>query len=255
MPQPKSSARPTRTAASRTTKASSTPAKAPAKGAAAKKAPAKKAPAKGGATAKRATATAATKAPAKRSTRSASTKAPAAPDTGARSRPTEDRLAAHVSAVRDILTRGVVLTAERLQETLDDAVARGRLTHPDAEDLVQRLVNIGRSQTDELRTDLEELRADIEELLGQNPSEVINAGLRAGTQLTPDRVMRELDRVRRVVGIGPAFPILAYDDLSAAQVIERLDDLNSAQLRKVRDRERRMAKRKSVLEAIERALS
>jgi hypothetical protein len=159
-----------------------------------------------------------------------------------------------VNHIRDFLTRGVLLTAERLQDTLDDAVARGRLTHTDADDLVARLVSIGRSQAEDLRVEMEELRGEIEELLGQSPSDVVNAGLRAGTQLTPDRIVRELDRFRRVAGIGPPFPILGYDDLSAAQVIERLDDLNSAQLRKVRDRERRTAKRKSVLGAIERAL-
>ena len=148
----------------------------------------------------------------------------------------------------------MLLTAERLQETLDDAVSRGRLTSPDADDLLQRLVNLGRSQADEIRAELELVRTEIEALLEQNPSDVLNASLRASTQLTPDRVVRELDRVRRVVGIGPAFPILAYDDLSAAQIIERLEDLNSAQLRKVRDRERRTAKRKTVLDAIEREL-
>ncbi len=90
--------------------------------------------------------------------------------------------------------------------------------------------------------------------MGQSPSDVVNASLRAGTQLTPDRIVRELDRFRRAASLGPAFPILGYDDLSAAQIIERLEDLDSAQLRKVRDRERRTAKRKSVLDAIERAL-
>jgi hypothetical protein len=159
-----------------------------------------------------------------------------------------------VNDVRDFLTRGVLLTAERLQDTLDDAVARGRLTHADADDLVARLVSIGRSQAEDLRAEIEELRGEIEQLLGQSPSGVVNAGLRAGTQLTPDRIVRELDRFRRAAGIGPAFPILGYDDLSAGQIIERLEDLNSAQLRKVRDRERRKAKRKSVLDAIERAL-
>ena len=46
---------------------------------------------------------------------------------------------------------------------------------------------------------------------------------------------REVDRARRAAGVGPAFPILGYDDLTAAQVIERLGDLGAAELRKVRD--------------------
>ena len=42
--------------------------------------------------------------------------------------------------------------------------------------------------------------------------------------------------------------------LSAAQVSDRLTDLTPAQLRKVRDHEKRNANRKSVLQAVERKL-
>jgi polyhydroxyalkanoate synthesis regulator phasin len=49
----------------------------------------------------------------------------------------------------------VMLTRERIQETLDEAAARGRLTHSDANELVTELVNRGREQTDELLSDLE----------------------------------------------------------------------------------------------------
>ena len=55
------------------------------------------------------------------------------------------------------------------------------------------------------------------------------------------------------MGIG-SFPILGYDDLSAGQINERLTDLTPAQLRKVRDHEKRNANRKSVLQTIERKL-
>jgi polyhydroxyalkanoate synthesis regulator phasin len=160
-------------------------------------------------------------------------------------------MSATLAAVRDRLTRGVVLTGERLQETVDDAVSRGRITRDDAEDLVQRLVVTGRKQT-------EDLLVEIEALVSRSRSELLTAGRRAGTQVkdsgAPDRVLREVDRARRVVGIGPTFPILGYDDLTAAQITLRLSDLNRAQLRKVRDYERRNANRKSVLEAIERGL-
>ena len=42
------------------------------------------------------------------------------------------------------------------------------------------------------------------------------------------RSSREVDRARRATGIGPTFPISGYDDLTAAQVSERLDDLIAA---------------------------
>jgi hypothetical protein len=68
-------------------------------------------------------------------------------------------------------------------------------------------------------------------------------------------VLAQADRARRVAGIGPAFPITRYDDLTAAQVQSRLGGLSPAELRKVRDYEKRNANRKSVLDAIETKLS
>lgn len=118
----------------------------------------------------------------------------------------------------------VVVTRGRLQEALDDAVERGRMTRDDATDLLTDLVARG--------------RADLEGLLS-GPAE---------------RVLREVDRARRATGIGPTFPILGYDDLTAAQVDERLRDLSPPELRKVRDYERRNANRKSVLASIEQKL-
>ena len=56
-------------------------------------------------------------------------------------------------------------------------------------------------------------------------------------------------------GVGPSFPITGYDDLTASQVQTRLGTLSPAELRKVRDHERRSAKRKTVLQAIESKLS
>ena len=47
----------------------------------------------------------------------------------------------------------------------------------------------------------------------------------------------------------PSFPILGYDDLTAAQVQARLDDLSPAQLRKVRDYERRNANRTRAIQS------
>jgi polyhydroxyalkanoate synthesis regulator phasin len=122
----------------------------------------------------------------------------------------------------------IVLTRERVQEVLDDAVERGRMTRDDATDLLAELVRRGRRQTDEL----------LEGLLSA----------------PADRVIREVDRARRAAGLGPAFPISGYDDLTAAQVTERLDGLTPAELRLVRDYERRNANRKSVLAAVERKL-
>jgi len=149
-------------------------------------------------------------------------------------KPQADDSLVRLNHLRDSLTKGVMLTGDRIQEVVDDAVKRGRMTRSDAEDLVQRLIALGRKQT-------EDLIGDIEQLLGR------------GASTGGDRVLRQVDKARRAVGIG-SFPILGYDDLSAAQVSDRLTDLTPAQLRKVRDHEKRNANRKSVLQAVERKL-
>jgi polyhydroxyalkanoate synthesis regulator phasin len=114
----------------------------------------------------------------------------------------------------------VLLSRERIQEVLDEAAERGRVTRRDANDLVSELVRRGREQTDDL---------------------VRQLGRAAG-------------RARRTVGAGPALPISSYDELTASQVTQRLSPLTPAELRRVRDYEARHANRKSVLEAINRAL-
>jgi len=80
----------------------------------------------------------------------------------------------------------LVLTRERIQEVLDDAVERGRMTRDDARDLLAELVRRGTAPA---------------------------------------------DRVIRAAGLGSSFPIAEYDDLTAAQVSDRLDGLAPAQLR------------------------
>jgi hypothetical protein len=141
------------------------------------------------------------------------------------------------SRVREQLTRFldprevVVLTRDRVQEAVDDAVERGRMTRHDATALVTALFERGRSQTDDLITQIEDIVTG-----------------------TPTRVVREVDRVRRAAGIGSGFPISGYDELTAAQVGDRIGDLSAPELRKVRDYERRNANRKSVLQSIERKL-
>jgi hypothetical protein len=130
-----------------------------------------------------------------------------------------------------------MLTRERIQETLDEAAERGRVTRADANELVSELVRKGRQQTEDVL------------------SQLGSATKRARRAEPVDRLVRTADRARRTVGVGPAFPILGYDDLTAGQVEDRLSGLSAPELRKVRDYERRHANRKSVLAAIEKALS
>ena len=104
----------------------------------------------------------------------------------------------------------VTVTRERLQEIVDDAVQRGRMTRSDATELITEIFSRSRNTTEDI-----------------------------------------VDRARRATGLGTAFPISNYERLTAAEVQARLDKLSPAELRKVRDYERRNANRKTVLAAIE----
>ncbi len=120
----------------------------------------------------------------------------------------------------------VVITRVRLQEIVDEAVERGRITRGDAAELVTDVLARGRSQADELLTELEQL-------FGRAP----------------------IEAARRVTGLGPEFPITGYDELTAAEVAAELDGMSDADLRKVRTYERANANRKTVLGAVERKLA
>jgi polyhydroxyalkanoate synthesis regulator phasin len=118
----------------------------------------------------------------------------------------------------------VIITRVRLQEVVDEAVARGRITRGDAADLVTDVLARGRSQADDVL-------AELEQLLGA-----------------------PIEAARRVAGLGPEFPITGYDDLTAAEVIAELEGMSDADLRKVAQYERANANRKTVLGAAERKL-
>ena len=143
--------------------------------------------------------------------------------------------------LRDALAQGVIapldlvlLTRGRIEETLAEAVERGRITAEDARQLAQGLIERGQQQTSDVLRDLEQL---------------LERGRKRATNAA-EPVIARADRARRAAGVGPSFPILGYDDLTVAQVQTRLSGLSPAELRKVADYERRHANRKSVLNAI-----
>ena len=143
-----------------------------------KKPAAKKAPAKKRAPAKKA---AVTKAPAKKAAKRPAKSAPPGPRAAKAakaapritSKPAQRRskrtaaarsgteaardvaLFDNLGAVRTLLAEHLVFSAERLQDTLDDAVRRGRMLPTDAQELAERLKTSGRRQLEELLGDLE----------------------------------------------------------------------------------------------------
>jgi polyhydroxyalkanoate synthesis regulator phasin len=150
-----------------------------------------------------------------------------------------DQLAQGVVKPRDL----VMLTRSHIQEALDDAASRGRVTRKDANDLVSELVRRGRGGSTDVVKEIESL--------------LVRAGAatkRARTD-SVDRIVRGADRARRAAGVGPSFPILGYDDLNASQVQTRIKELKKPELRKVLTYERKHANRKTVVSALEKSLA
>jgi polyhydroxyalkanoate synthesis regulator phasin len=141
----------------------------------------------------------------------------------------------------------IVLTRDRLQETLDEAADRGRLTREDANELVAELSRRGRVQT-------EDLLGELEHLLDRGREQLGSATRRARRAEPVERIVRTADRARRGSGAGNTPPIAGYDELTVGQVCDRLGGLTAPQLRAVREYERRHANRKGVLSAVEKAL-
>ena len=166
----------------------------------------------------------------------------------------DDDATSTLAAVRELVARSVMLPSDRLRETLDDAVKRGRITRADAEELIERLMALGRQQSDDALSRLEGALGGGSNKTASGSSARDRARNVVRRPPGTDRVLREVDRARRAAGLGSTFPISSYDDLTAAQISERLDDLSAPDLRKVRDYEKRNANRKSVLGAIERRL-
>jgi polyhydroxyalkanoate synthesis regulator phasin len=164
-----------------------------------------------------------------------------------------------VQAFREALDRSVTLSRDRIQEVVDDAVKRGRMTRSDANELVSSLVNRSRKATDDLMRDLEKLleqaRKEVEGRARPARRQATRAAGRVGRSVrdAADRPLAEADRLRRRAG-APGPPITGYEQLTASQVRSRLKELNKAELRKVRTQERRGKARKGILDDIEHRL-
>ena len=160
-----------------------------------------------------------------------------------------------VQAFRDALEKSITISRERLQEVVDDAVRRGRMTRGDAEEMVGRLVTRGRDQAEDLITQLEQVLSDVREVPGRAKQQIGGRAEQARKRAVAavDKPLAGADRVRRGARV-PGFPITAYDQLSIRQIDRRLQELSRQQLRKVRDYERRNKARKGLLRALDRKL-
>src|SRR5919197_5171746 len=191
--------------------------------------------------------------------RSSGSRSQAKPGGGSRRRASTRRTAASgrtdkgVEAFRDALERSVTLSRDRLQEVVDDAVRRGRMTRHDANELVSNLITRGRHYTDDLMKELERLldqaRRELTSRTRPTRRRATQAAGRAARAArdAADAPLAQADRLRRRAGVTAGGPITAYDQLTANQIKARLRELGPAELRQVRAREKRGKARKSVL--------
>jgi hypothetical protein len=137
----------------------------------------------------------------------------------------------------------VLLTRDRIEEALHKS---GKLSPKDARGIAGDLVKRGRKETDDVLKDLENLldkgRRDVSKRASKARGRAVHAASPA---------IARADKARRAAGVGSKFPISLYDELNVGEVKTRLGDLSPAELRKVRDYERRNANRKGVLSTIE----
>jgi polyhydroxyalkanoate synthesis regulator phasin len=165
-----------------------------------------------------------------------------------------------VEAFRDALERSVTLSRDRLQDVVDDAVKRGRLTRDDANELVSSLVTRSRRYSDELVKQLERLLDQAQREIETRAAPArrrATAGARRAARAARDAAdapLAQADRLRRRSGVTAGGPITAYDQLTATQVKARLADLSPGELRQVRTREQRGKARKGILSDIGRRL-
>jgi polyhydroxyalkanoate synthesis regulator phasin len=161
---------------------------------------------------------------------------------------------------RGALEGNLTLSRERIQEVVDDAVERGRITRTDANELVSNLVSRGRQASESLMRDIERLleqaRRELETRAAPARRQATRAAGRVGRSVrdAADRPLAEADKLRRRTG-APGPPITGYDQLTAAQVKSRLSDMTKADLRKVRTQEKRGKNRKGVLDTIDKQLA
>jgi polyhydroxyalkanoate synthesis regulator phasin len=152
-------------------------------------------------------------------------------------------------------SKSVTISRDRLQEVVDDAVRRGRMTRGDADEMIGRLVTRGRDQAEDLLSQLERLLAQARDAPGRARKQAGTHAQKARKRAVKaaDKPLAGADRVRRAARV-PGFPISAYGQLTVRQIERRLQELSPAQLRKVRDYERSNKARKSLLRALDRKL-
>ncbi len=154
--------------------------------------------------------------------------------------------------VGDALQRAVVLSTDRVQSVLEDAVLRGRMTRRDAEELATSLVSLGREQAQELRSALARSVGDTVDSVGGAVAKTHSAVTTAAAK------PRRRSRPESVNGSSTVPTSRIPDDpstLTAAGLIDLTASLSTSELWTLRELEAAGKARATVLRAIDRKLN
>ena len=159
----------------------------------------------------------------------------------------------------------MLITRERIEQVLGEAVERGQVTVDGAQGIASRGSSsaVASRPTTCSRTSSScstaaaarsttaprDVRRAATDAARDARKQV--SGARSAPPARPRPALAQADRLRRAAGVGPSFPITASTTSPRPRSRARLTDLAPAELRKVRDYERRNANRKTVLNAIE----
>ena len=170
-------------------------------------------------------------------------------------------LAKNLRALQGALEHSVTIQRARLQEVMDDLVARGTLTSAEADNVANRLLASSRDYTAALLTVLDTVGTEARRTVGAG---VATAGKLAGSVMqAPKLVGRGLGSEPRnpeppvttkPVAPPPKDPIDGYDALTVAEIRPQLAGLTAEDLRRVREQESAGKGRKTLLSEIDRLL-
>ena len=184
-----------------------------------------------------------------------------------------DLIIRNLRALHGALEHSVNIQAPRLQELMDELVARGALTRAEADHLVGQLLTTSRAYSQALLQVLDSVTTESRKMLAAPRS--LATPVRATAELLVDTV-RQAPRLvpgRRVPGspapgaarapAAPAAPAASVEPvdsvdlagLTVAQIRPRLAELDAEALRRLRARESAGRNRKGVLAEIDRLLA
>ncbi len=164
-----------------------------------------------------------------------------------------DPVTKNLRALQGALEHSLTIQRTRVQEIIDDLVARGTLSRTDADGLIGQLLASSKDYSQALLQVLESITSQTRKGISAGIEPVMaTAGKLAETvrkaPMMPRKTTPQAPKaVPKPAADVPSDPIPGYDGMTVAEIKPRLAELSSSSLRKVRDLELAGKARKTVL--------